>query len=107
MGLSAGLSALAGDIFACSLLPTWPLRQELTSILGFLPAQQAKATGEDADDPDDGDENIEQSPAGRPKRKLQTFVFSATLTLPEGLRKRLKRGVLSAVLPYIHFNRLG
>lgn len=44
--------------------------------------------GEDVDEEAGG-----EASAGRKAGLLQTFVFSATLTLPQELRKRLRRGV--------------
>lgn len=74
--------------------------QELTNILEFLESQRASGGSGARDDaaPDDGpaedaEEEAEAAKEGRKKAGLlQTFVFSATLALPQGLRKRLRRG---------------
>lgn len=58
----------------------WTLVQDLSLILEQIPGYWNKEGGE-------------ASPAagsGRPS--IQTFVFSATLTLPASLRKRLHKG---------------
>lgn len=66
----------------------------MTSILGFLPTQQAGEPegGNETSDEESRHKDIEMRDSELPRRRLQTFVFSATLTLPEGLRRRLKRG---------------
>ena len=74
------------------------LVQELSSILDLVrgaqgaessgPAQAAESSGpaEGSGGPGKSDNSVQQG------RGLQTFVFSATLTLPEALRKRVKKG---------------
>ena len=93
--------------------------QELSNILESLASQRANsgaanadvemeadmdddAAPDDADDADaEADDEADDVSDGKATAGLlQTFVFSATLTLPEKLRKRLRRGVnlvLSAV----------
>ncbi len=81
--------------------------QELSNILEALVSQRASSgpapddadLAEDAAESDDEDEDADAARAGNssgtdPAGLLQTFVFSATLTLPQKLRKRLRRGVL-------------
>ena len=48
-------------------------------------AAEQFAQGDDADDE-------ESVPKQHKRKRLQTMVFSATLTLPQHLRKRLKKG---------------
>jgi len=72
--------------------------QELTNILESLESQRASggsgALDDDAPDDNPAEDAEEQAKEGEKKAGLlQTFVFSATLTLPQGLRKRLRRGV--------------
>jgi len=90
--------------------------QELSNILESLASQRASSGTADADDgmeadmvddgapedADDADADAEAEADDQPDDVsagraiaglLQTFVFSATLTLPEKLRKRLRRGV--------------
>jgi hypothetical protein len=66
--------------------------QELSNILDFVTAARAGGDG-------DGDERAEAAEAdesadqrGPQKQGLQTFVFSATLTLPDAQRRRLRKG---------------
>ena len=79
--------------------------QELSNILEALASQRANSgtAANDADLADgpaseeDEDEDVDAASAGvssgkTPAGLLQTFVFSATLTLPQKLRKRLRRG---------------
>jgi len=63
--------------------------QELSSILEFVPELKPENRKGGAAEEGAGEEASEPQ---EKKRKLQTFVFSATLTLPESLRRRLKRG---------------
>ena len=85
--------------------------QELSNILEALTSQRASsgAAADDADldedAADDEDEDADADAAGAdissgkaPAGLLQTFVFSATLTLPQKLRKRLRRGGLSHIM---------
>ena len=86
--------------------------QELSNILESLASQRASSGAANADDgmeadmdndaaPDDAgdddadpDDQADDVSTGKATAGLlQTFVFSATLTLPEKLRKRLRRGV--------------
>ena len=104
--------ALAVGVLAASWQSyvLWPV-QELSNILEALASQRANSgvAADDADldggaasDEDEGiDENEGVNAAGAgissgktPAGLLQTFVFSATLTLPQRLRKRLRRGNL-------------
>jgi len=77
----------AGSAFKC-----WHCTQELSSILEFVPdlkPERKKGAATEVGEEAEGQAPLE---AREKKRKLQTFVFSATLTLPESLRRRLKRG---------------
>ena len=86
----------------------WQLRtvQELSNILEALTSQRASsgtaADGADLDDDaaeeDDDNADADNSSGKAPAGLLQTFVFSATLTLPQKLRKRLRRGGLEHFL---------
>ncbi len=69
--------------------------QELANILENLDSQRAAAPPDKDSEPDLDDEVGEDTggtAAGDKAPLLQTFVFSATLTLPQKLRKRLRRG---------------
>jgi hypothetical protein len=83
--------------------------QELSSILELLDSQRAAAAKGDWDSAHDpasepaaassygarGDAPEEAAAEGEPDQAagpLQTFVFSATLTLPQKLRRRLRKG---------------
>ncbi|BDA45127.1 DEAD-box ATP-dependent RNA helicase 13 [Coccomyxa sp. Obi] len=77
--------------------------QELANILEYLESQRAggNESYEDAPtadrDADDMTEDADEEAGGKASAQrraglLQTFVFSATLTLPQELRKRLRRG---------------
>lgn len=98
--------------------------QEVSNILDFMPkpqrgkqngsniephqlsrqpssSKQAEERGKEASDSDDQDDDpdtlrLERGSKKQKTRKLQTFVFSATLTMPESLRKRLRRGISHA-----------
>lgn len=83
--------------------------QELANILEYMESQRAGGNGSTQDSPDLAEEAGEAS-EGEDEGKgdegaarqgkaplLQTFVFSATLTLPLGLRKRLRKGELTAL----------
>ena len=63
--------------------------QELSNILDLIPRPQSADAQEQATAI--GFEDINTKDQAKPP-KLQTFVFSATLTLPESLRKRLRKG---------------
>ncbi len=65
--------------------------QELSSILEFVPdlKPENRKGFAAAEEREEDDKTLQAKEA---KRKLQTFVFSATLTLPESLRRRLKKG---------------
>ena len=77
------------------------LLQELSNILETLASQRADVgsrgdNDEAGNNQDDDESNQEDERAGRAQSGadlLQTFVFSATLTLPQKLRKRLRKGV--------------
>ena len=82
--------------------------QELSNILEALASQRASsgAAIDDAnraedvapDDDEDADSaGADISSVKAPAGLLQTFVFSATLTLPQKLRKRLRRGGLLCI----------
>ena len=86
IGLKAGYPAFR--ILWCS---SW-IVQELSSILEFVPQSKKNPKERIAEVSGSEEEEDEDQPAPKKKRRLQTFVFSATLTLPEGLRRRLKRG---------------
>jgi hypothetical protein len=84
--------------------------QELSNILESLASQRASSGGadEDADmaadveEAAEGDETRATAPAAADRPELlQTFVFSATLTLPQELRKRLRRGVSIVASTYL------
>lgn len=65
--------------------------QEMSSILDFVPRGERRDEAAEEQKADQETEQIHE--AERKKhRKLQTFVFSATLTMPEALRKRLRKG---------------
>ncbi|CAL8469133.1 g8674 [Coccomyxa elongata] len=77
--------------------------QELANVLEYLESQRAGGNEAHGDVPtaDRGSGDMEEdadmeaggeAPARRKAGLLQTFVFSATLTLPQDLRKRLRRG---------------
>jgi hypothetical protein len=88
--------------------------QELTSILGYIDGERKKYgagrltnPSDDADAAEDlppsgegeegregGDAGGEEEPEVSVSPFIQTFVFSATLTLPERLRTRLARGTV-------------
>ena len=78
--------------------------QEMNSILEYIPKPDKKESATMKKSSDDseamiGNESItdqEEKAAEPPQkmRRVQTFVFSATLTLPESLRKRLRKGKL-------------
>jgi ATP-dependent RNA helicase DDX24/MAK5 len=69
---------------------------ELASILDQIP--RAPGTADAAADEDAADEDVPAggeagaAPPARAGPPMQTFVFSATLTLPSDLRKRLRKG---------------
>ena len=75
--------------------------QELSNILESLASQRANVgsqgdkeeAGTDQDDDESNQEDEAASKAQAGAGLLQTFVFSATLTLPQKLRKRLRKGV--------------
>ena len=76
--------------------------QELSNILESLASQRANvgSRGDDdnevGDSQDDNEGSQVDEEAGLARSGadlLQTFVFSATLTLPQKLRKRLRKGV--------------
>ena len=85
--------------------------QELANILEYMESQRAGGNGSPQDVPDLAEEAGEASEcedegkgdegAVRQGKAplLQTFVFSATLTLPLGLRKRLRKGQLTEFAP--------
>ena len=58
----------------------WSVLQDLALILEQIPSYWSK----------EGEKSSHPASAGRPD--IQTFVFSATLTLPASLRKRLHKG---------------
>lgn len=78
--------------------------QELSNILEALASQRGSSGGAAGDDTDlaedavpGDDEDADLASADvisgkAPAGLLQTFIFSATLTLPQKLRKRLRRG---------------
>ena len=84
---------------------SWRLLQELSSILEQVPkhgaepaaAGEALAEGAAAENGLQAEaaetEQSEDAPVQKFKKKfIQTFVFSATLTLPSSLRERLRKG---------------
>lgn len=62
--------------------------QELSNILDYVPSPDK----EGQQNPEHVDLEEAQNKSKKRKRRLQTFVFSATLTMPESLRKRLRKG---------------
>ena len=98
--------------FFCLFHFMWKCAQELTSILEQIPGLQrpeqeagakgrgpAKGTKRQRAQPDaadlDNDPDAVQNQSAAPS--IQTFVFSATLTLPPSLRKRLRKGEPASV----------
>jgi hypothetical protein len=86
--------------------------QELSNILESLASQRANSGGADEvtemaadmeEAAEDDEDHAAASAAAVRSGLLQTFVFSATLTLPQKLRKRLRRGAC-AVTPTHPFN---
>ena len=81
------------------------LIQEMNSILEYIPKPDKKQIATIKRSSADseamiGNESVtdqEEKAAEPPQkiRRVQTFVFSATLTLPETLRKRLRKGKLT------------
>jgi ATP-dependent RNA helicase DDX24/MAK5 len=80
---------------------------ELSSILGLIKvalnqrkeeeeeeeeSEEEEENGDDEDDEDKGYADKKKKRKPKAVVKLQTFVFSATLTLPTNLRKRLRKG---------------
>lgn len=84
--------------------------QELANILEYLESQRAGGNHSPQDAPDqaegpgdasdgEGEEGGDEVAMTSTKAPLlQTFVFSATLTLPQGLRKRLRKGARPVVI---------
>ena len=86
--------------------------QELSNIMESLASQRANTGGADEDAEmaadmeeaaEDDEDHAAAAAAAVRSGLLQTFVFSATLTLPQKLRKRLRRGAC-AVTPIHPFN---
>jgi hypothetical protein len=71
--------------------------QEMGNILDLIPypdkdqqLPEEPQEGEEQEEEEEEEQQVAQVPKG--KHVLQTFVFSATLTLPLSLRKRLRKG---------------
>ncbi|KAK9787630.1 hypothetical protein WJX73_007720 [Symbiochloris irregularis] len=83
---------------------------ELASILQQIPGMQQRGGPHKGkhrpqprpaqeDDQKDGELDEQETRADKQASNLQIFVFSATLTLPQSLRKRLRKAILAVLAP--------
>lgn len=62
------------------------------------PGPDDSPTADEEADEAEGEAADEQSSQPKKQKRLQTMVFSATLTLPQRLRSRFKKGLLLPLL---------